>query len=62
MGMHFRTRAIHVGQEPEPVTGAIVPPLHLASTFVMRDVTTPTDYDYARTGSPTRHGLEAVRT
>ena len=60
MGMHFRTRAIHVGQEPEPITGAIVPPLHLASTFVMRDVTTPTDYDYARTGSPTRHGLEAV--
>jgi cystathionine beta-lyase/cystathionine gamma-synthase len=32
--MHFRTRAIHVGQQRDPQTGAVVPPRHLASTFV----------------------------
>ena len=32
--MQFRTRAIHVGQEADPSNGAVVPPIHLASTFV----------------------------
>ncbi len=32
--MQFRTRAIHVGNEPDPQTGAVVPPIHLATTFV----------------------------
>lgn len=56
--MQFRTRAIHVGQERDPATGAVVPPLHLASTFVQPDASMSTAYDYARTGSPTRHGFE----
>lgn len=58
--MQFRTRAIHVGQEHDPATGAIVPPIHLASTFVQPDATMQTAYDYARTGSPTRHAFEAT--
>ena len=58
--MEFRTRAIHVGQEPDPTSGAVVPPVHLASTFVLPAAEGPADYDYARTGSPTRHAFEAV--
>jgi len=56
--MRFRTRAIHVGQEPDPRSGAIVPPLHVASTFVQPDASMTAAYDYARTGSPTRHAFE----
>ncbi len=59
--MEFRTRAIHVGQEPDPTSGAVVPPVHLASTYVLPSATGPADYDYARTGSPTRHAFEAVQ-
>ena len=58
--MQFRTRAIHIGQEADPSSGAVVPPIHLASTFVLPAAEGPADYDYARTGSPTRHAFEAV--
>ena len=56
--MQFRTRAIHVGQGHDPATGAVVPPIHLASTFVQPDASMTAAYDYARTGSPTRHAFE----
>ena len=56
--MQFRTRAIHVGQQHDPATGAVVPPIHLASTFVQPDASMTAAYDYARTGSPTRHAFE----
>lgn len=56
--MQFRTRAIHVGQAHDPATGAVVPPIHLASTFVQPDASMTAAYDYARTGSPTRHAFE----
>jgi cystathionine beta-lyase/cystathionine gamma-synthase len=58
--MKFRTRAIHVGQERDPATGAIVPPIHVASTFVQPDASMTAAYDYARTASPTRGGFEAT--
>ena len=58
--MRFRTRAIHVGQDPDPQSGAIVPPIHVASTFVQPDASMTAPYDYARTGSPTRHAFEAA--
>jgi len=58
--MQFRTRAIHVGQERDPATGAIVPPIHVASTFVQPDASMTAAYDYARTASPTRGGFEAT--
>ncbi len=56
--MKFRTRAIHVGCEPDPVTGAIVPPIHVASTFIQPGAGTWGTYDYSRSGSPTRAGVE----
>ena len=59
--MQFRTRAIHVGQEADPSNGAVVPPIHLASTFVLPTANgDDAQYDYARTGAPTRHAVEAV--
>jgi cystathionine gamma-synthase len=54
----FETRAIHAGQPPDPVTGAVVPPLSLATTFAQRAVGEHQGYEYARSGNPTRHALE----
>lgn len=54
------TRAVHAGQDPDPPTGAVVPPLHLASTFAQDAVGTPrAGWEYARSGNPTRAGFEA---
>ncbi len=58
--MKFRTRAIHVGNECDPATGAVVPPLHLASTFVQAKAGVPQAYDYARSGNPTRSNFETT--
>jgi cystathionine gamma-lyase len=56
--MHFRTRAIHVGQERDPQTGAVVPPVHLASTFVQPGAGVWAEFDYSRSGNPTRKAFE----
>ncbi len=56
----FRTRAIHDGNERDPVTGAIVPPIHVASTFVLPGAGEPSEFDYSRTGTPTRQRLETT--
>ncbi len=56
--MHFRTRAVHVGQERDPATGAVVPPIHLASTFVQPGSGEWGEYDYTRSGNPTRKAFE----
>lgn len=56
--MQFRTRAIHDGQACDPATGAVVPPLHLASTFVQHEAGEWREFDYARSGNPTRKQLE----
>jgi cystathionine gamma-synthase len=56
----FETRAIHVAQEPDATTGAVVPPIHLASTFGQEEVGTHKGYEYARTHNPTRSVLETV--
>jgi cystathionine beta-lyase/cystathionine gamma-synthase len=56
--MEFRTRAIHVGNEPEPDTGAIVRPIHLAATFVQPGAGDWGQYDYSRSGNPTRRTFE----
>ncbi|MGW3967458.1 trans-sulfuration enzyme family protein [Amycolatopsis sp. NPDC005003] len=55
--MRFDTRLVHVGQEPEPGVGGVVPPLHLASTYE-RGVQDPLRYFYSRTENPTRENLE----
>lgn len=58
--MHFRTRAIHVGNEKCPETGAVVRPLHLSSTFVQPGAGKWGEYDYSRSGNPTRKALETT--
>ncbi|MBC8479009.1 MAG: PLP-dependent transferase [FCB group bacterium] len=57
----FATRAIHVGQEPEPVTGAVSPPIHQTSTFRQKDFA-EYDFDYSRADNPTRRNLESTIT
>ena len=56
--MRFRTRAIHVGNEPDPATGAVVTPIHLATTFIQPGAGTWGQFDYSRSGSPTRSAVE----
>jgi len=58
--MHFRTRAIHVGNEPDPQTGAVVPPVHMSSTFVQPGAGVWGQFDYTRSGNPTRKALETT--
>lgn len=57
-GFGFNTRAIHVGQDPEPRTGAVTVPVFQTSTFAQEAVGKHTGYEYARTGNPTRTALE----
>jgi len=56
--MEFETRAIHEGSEPDPATGAIVPPIHQSSTYVQSAVGEHKGFEYSRTGNPTRSALE----
>lgn len=58
--LEFRTRAIHVGNPPDPQTGAVVPPLHLASTFVQPGPGEWGEFDYTRSGNPTRKAFEST--
>src|ERR1700739_4590742 len=48
------TRAVRAGLESDPVTGAVVPPIHLSSTFAFRGFADKRGYDYTRSGNPTR--------
>ncbi|WWD18706.1 hypothetical protein CI109_103160 [Kwoniella shandongensis] len=59
---HFSTRAIHVGSEPDPSTGAVVPSLSVATTFKQDGVGKPRVYEYSRSANPTRSALEALLT
>jgi cystathionine gamma-synthase len=55
----FETRAIHAGQEPDPLTGAVIPPIHQVSTFKQDGVGgLRGGYEYARSANPTRTALE----
>ena len=54
----FATRAVHVGQQPDPTTGAVIPPIHATSTFVQFEFGRPAPYIYSRSGNPTRRALE----
>jgi cystathionine gamma-synthase len=59
MGWAFETLAIHAGQEPDPATGAVVPPISLATTFAQSEVGVHQGYEYSRSGNPTRTAVEA---
>lgn len=57
--MGFATNAIHVGQEPDPTTGAVVAPIYQTSTYISPELGKTKDgYDYARTNHPNRKALE----
>jgi cystathionine beta-lyase/cystathionine gamma-synthase len=60
--MGFATDAIHVGQEPDPATGAIVAPIYQTSTYVQEALGKNKGYDYARTAHPNRKALERCLT
>ncbi len=55
----FNTRAVHVGSEPDPSTGAVNPPVYLTSTYAQDGVGVPRFSDYGRVDNPTRAALEA---
>ena len=57
-GWGFSTRALHVGQGPDPETGAVVQPIHMATTFAQQGVGKHKGFEYSRTGNPTRNALE----
>ena len=54
----FATRALHIGQGPDPATGAVVQPIHLATTFAQQGVGKHQGFEYSRSGNPTRSALE----
>jgi len=58
--MHgFSTKAIHAGQEPDPTTGAVIPPIHPSSTYAQDGVGgTRSGYEYSRSANPTRTALQ----
>jgi len=57
-GWGFATRALHIGQGPDPATGAVVQPIHLATTFAQQGVGKHKGFEYSRSGNPTRAALE----
>src|SRR5512138_2537149 len=56
--LHFKTRCIHAGQEPDPTTGAIITPIYQTATYVQDELGRHKGYEYARTQNPTREALE----
>jgi cystathionine gamma-synthase len=59
-GWSFETRAVHVGQEPDPTSGAVVTPITLSTTFAQDGVGgLRGGFEYSRSGNPTRAALEA---
>ncbi|HET9215390.1 MAG TPA: PLP-dependent aspartate aminotransferase family protein [Terriglobia bacterium] len=60
--MGFRTAAIHAGQPPDPLTGAVSVPIYQTSTYVQEGIGKHKGYEYARTQNPTRLALEVNMT
>jgi cystathionine gamma-lyase len=56
--LRFATRCIHGGQAPDPLTGAVMPPIYATSTYAQSSPGVHKGYDYARTANPTRGAWE----
>jgi len=56
--MRIETQAIHAGQPPDPAYGAVMQPIYQTSTFAFEGVGRPGEFDYTRSGNPTRKALE----
>lgn len=55
----FDTRAVHAGQDPDPTTGDVIPPIHVTSTYAQDGIgNLRSGYEYSRGGNPTRTALE----
>src|SRR3989442_12566797 len=54
----FGTRAVHAGQVPDPLAGAVMTPIYQTSTYVREGLGRNKGYEYARTSNPTREALE----
>jgi cystathionine gamma-lyase len=59
-GQRFATRVIHGGQRPDPLTGAVMPPIYATSTYVQSSPGVHKGYEYSRTHNPTRDALQAA--
>jgi len=57
--LSIETLAIHAGQSPDPISGAVMPPIVLASTFAQQSPGVHKGFEYSRTNNPTRQTLEA---
>jgi len=57
--MRFETAAIHVGQDPDPTTGAAVVPIYQTSTYVQQAVGEHKGFEYSRTDNPSRSALQS---
>lgn len=58
--MKIETKAIHVGQKPDAMTGSVIVPVYQTSTFEQESIGQPRGYAYSRAGNPTREALETV--
>jgi cystathionine beta-lyase len=56
--MGFSTDAIHAGQKPDPSTNAVIPPIHLTTTYYQEEIGKHKGYVYSRSGNPTRDVLQ----
>ena len=54
----FATLAVHAGQDPDPTTGAVMPPIYQTSTYAQESFGVHKGYDYSRGANPTRSFLE----
>ncbi len=55
---HFDSKVVHAGQHPDPVTGAVMPPISLASTYAQESPGVHTGFEYTRSHNPTRYAME----
>jgi len=55
---HFETLAIHAGQHPDPLTGAVMTPVYLTSTYAQSGPGEHKGFEYSRTRNPTRDALQ----
>jgi cystathionine beta-lyase/cystathionine gamma-synthase len=58
LALRFATRAVHAGQAPDPLAGAVMTPIYQTSTYVQEGIGRNKGYEYARTRNPTREALE----
>ena len=56
--MRFSTQAIRAGQPPDPITGAVVTPIHPSVNYVFREIGVPSAFEYSRSANPTRTAVE----